>query len=904
MLQLRDQWLSLGGTASPLGSPVKPPAWASSIAPANTLEQQPTTGDHDGQVLFFQNGLIYWRDGLVGQNGSSAPLVMVYDMPAMGFDTSARFTSARFRLQLLDQFVDANGLVIVSYNLGDYKTHTGKSGLDASIPIADNPFVDTNDSAWMTGQALAAVSMANDMTSAALILRGMRDFEWSPTGDLLRYTGNTAAFKGLDPSTQIAGCYFAWKFAHAADSPVVQDLARSVIGKWVDELFRCNCRLGPGGPIMMPPGLITLRQAALRMGLDQTRLDHLALLLDGQKVATALVSLGKLSALAILDDATLYALCAAIEAGIDFAELGIPKWLRVQWKLQGPDDATPLDTSGLNLMFWANLVMHDCTPSALLNDVTGHLAKLTSAYGMMPFQWLSGDPASVHSSQKYVTDWSAAMGDTDTKTPSQGNYAWRTAERDGPGSETYNRVDYLVLRGLFNLDTSVWSHAPGHFGVSFDLPIPQLGSVHFSGSVNTNDTFSIAGKGSFTPFGFNLVNAVFTLYHSEVDNAGISVQADLGTPGWNVAHLAGSIDSQGGFKLDTSADLAVLGGPLASVLSGQVELSLDADGVTVDGKVGIPGVGGIFELHAAVHPDGSVEVHGIPGKFARFLSAEAALLWHSLGATASQIASALTNAGHTLRETAEALVHGAKEALDTTAQACRGIGRTASDVADALKPLAEGVDVHKQAENVRHALESAGYAAADVSEAMTHAFRGEIPHVDTPAVPHADAMVVPHADTPAGPHADAMAVPHADTPAGPHADAMAIPHADTPAGPHVDTPHNDGHPAHVDSHQDFGHWPHVDAHQDAPGPHVDVPGQDRRVPPHVDTPPQPPHADSPVPPHVDTPPQPPHVDTPVPPHVDTPPQPPHADSPVPPHVDTPPQPPHVDTPAQGHIDVP
>ena len=88
MLQLRDQWLSLGGTASPLGSPVKPPAWASSIAPANTLEQQPTTGDHDGQVLFFQNGLIYWRDGLVGQNGSSAPLVMVYDMPAMGFDTS------------------------------------------------------------------------------------------------------------------------------------------------------------------------------------------------------------------------------------------------------------------------------------------------------------------------------------------------------------------------------------------------------------------------------------------------------------------------------------------------------------------------------------------------------------------------------------------------------------------------------------------------------------------------------------------------------------------------------------------------------------------------------------------------------------------------------------------------
>ena len=249
------------------------------IATGCTAGQQSTTGGHNGQVAFFRNGLIYLRDGL------KAPDVMTYDTPQMGFDASARF-----RLQLLDQFTDKNGLVIVDYKLTDYitenkKTNSALSSLDPNIPIADNPYQDTNDSAWMTGQALAVVAMAGDMTAAEFILKGMRDHEWSATGDLLRYTDNTEPFKGMDPSTQIAGCYFAWKFAHSAGNQEVQDLAKEVIAKWIDEVYRCNGTLGPGGPKMLLPGLISLDEVAGKMGLDQTRLDNVSLLINEQKVA-------------------------------------------------------------------------------------------------------------------------------------------------------------------------------------------------------------------------------------------------------------------------------------------------------------------------------------------------------------------------------------------------------------------------------------------------------------------------------------------------------------------------------------------------------------------------------------------------------------------------------------------
>ncbi|MFI5457081.1 MAG: hypothetical protein ACHRXM_16670 [Isosphaerales bacterium] len=862
MIQLRNLWLSLGGPASPLGSQVTPPAWAKSISPDNTSDQQSTTGGNNGQVIYFQHGLIYWRDRLVGPDGSSAPIVMLYDTPTMGFDTSARF-----RLQLLDQFADANGLVIVNYDLGAYKTNTGKPDLDAGIPIADNPFVDTNDSAWMTGQALAAVAMANDMTSAALILRGMLNFEWSSSGDLLRYTGNTKRFSGLDPSTQIAGCHIAWKFAQSAGNSVVQDLARGVIGKWVDELFRCNGTLGPSGPKMLVPGLIALHQVANRMGLDQTRLDHLTLLLNEQKVAVAVVSFGVLSTLAVLDDPTLYALCLATEAGLDQASLGIPKWLAIKLGIQSPTATTPLDTSGLNLMFWEDLVMHDYAPTALLNVVTTSLATLTSSYKMMPFQWLAGAPSGVAACEAFLTDWSAANGDAGSQTPSQGDYLWRTDKRDGPGNDTYNRVDYLVLRGLFNLDPSGWQNAPDHFGVSFDLPIPQLGSVHFSGSINSNGAFSLAGSETLAPFGFKLESADFTF-----DSAGISVRADLQLLNWNVAHVSGALDLLGGFSLGTSISLSALGGPLASVLSGQVQLLLDAGGVTLDGSLGIPAIGGSFHVHASIHSDGRIDIAGIPASFTNFPAREAARLWHGVGAAVSQIAGALTHAGHTLGEAADALMKGANADLNATAQAFQSIGRKAADVADALKSLSGGTPGHAL---IRAALESAHYAGDEVSQAMKHAY-AEIPHQDVAPVPAVNTWLIPHVDTPAGPHVNIWAIPHVDSPAGPHVNVWAIPHVDA-HGPHSDVGHSDGHPLHVD-HSAFHH------HGDAPGPHVDTPHIDAFVPPHIDTPHQH-HTDGPVPPHVDRP----HQN--------------HTDGPFPPHGDTPHQN-HLDTPPQGRIDLP
>ena len=40
MISLKDVWTAHGGATGPLGSPVKPPAWATANAPADTTDQQ------------------------------------------------------------------------------------------------------------------------------------------------------------------------------------------------------------------------------------------------------------------------------------------------------------------------------------------------------------------------------------------------------------------------------------------------------------------------------------------------------------------------------------------------------------------------------------------------------------------------------------------------------------------------------------------------------------------------------------------------------------------------------------------------------------------------------------------------------------------------------------------------
>ncbi|MGO9921910.1 MAG: hypothetical protein ACLQIB_45350 [Isosphaeraceae bacterium] len=661
-----QDWTSNGGASGALGIPVTPPAWAGTlgITTLGIAGQQPTTGGHDGTVAFFKDGLIYNRDGLM------TPDVMVYDSTQMGLDTSARY-----RLQLLDQFTDVNGLVIVDYNIPPGMT------LNPNNPIADHPIIDTDDSAWMTGQALAAVSMLGDMDAAALILSGMVNDEWSPAGDLLRYTGNTRAFSGLDPATQIAGCYFAWKFANSVGNQQVEGLAIQVIDKWIDEIYRSNGTLGPGGPKMLLPGLIELDEVAAATGIDQTRQDDVNQLLDEQRLAAVALSLGYVSGAAVLDNSTLYALCDAVEAGLDNADiaaLGLPSWLQTDLAQAGLAIPT-LDESGLNLMFWENLVMHELAPSAMLNAVTADLANITASYDL-PFQWLAGGSAGVAAAESYVQtagqdaeDYPASSEPTNQYL---GNYWWRTDDRGGPGTSdlqvmswgngsgsgvptsnksnlviigtdtsgllhirvfdavgtetldtnqtklpsseagavstlkqqlqsltspnnltpqqkwqfleqvtsildqtnavvpvtTYNRVDYLVMRGLLNLDASVWQNAPFHIGVSVDLSIPQFGSIEVSGYVDSDGTFSLNGSGALSPAGFPLLNATVTVGGNGTSVSGtvsgtLQLPFDIGSL-WVTGNLnlngdgacsltnsltAGEALSLGGFTLTSSA---------------------------------------------------------------------------------------------------------------------------------------------------------------------------------------------------------------------------------------------------------------------------------------------------------------------------------------------------------------
>ncbi len=541
-----ETWTAMGGEQSPLGPQVKAPSWAAQFAP-NAVTSPPaefeTTGGHGGRIAFFSNGLIYWREGL------GASVVMQYEAAEMGADTSARF-----RLLLLDHFIDVNGLALVNYDFGSYKeTENYKAFKEANpdavgdethpapgVPIADNTGIDTNDSAWMTGQSLAAVSFLSDLTSARLILNGMLNHAWSPTENLLRYTGNTKAFAGPDPTTQFAGCYFAAQAAKKAGDVNVLNLARSVIVKWIEMLFKCNGKVGPSGPLLLIPHLISLYEISKAIGVEQSDLDKITHLINEQKLAVALLTWGSLSAVAILDDNSLFALCTAASVGLQVTSLNIPEWLSIKLDDAGIDLESP--NSGVNLAFWQLLAMHECIPSALQNRVTELLASATKSYEMMPLQWLGGGQAGVDACKPFVRDWSSANGDTDTNKRSLGNYLWRTDERGDPGSETFNRVDYLTLRGLFELDRSKWENAPHHIGVSCNLPIPNLGSFEIAGSIESDGNFSLTGKASIAPYGHQIQEATFTFSNDEIKLSG-----SLQLPGCAAIALSGQVKKDASF---------------------------------------------------------------------------------------------------------------------------------------------------------------------------------------------------------------------------------------------------------------------------------------------------------------------------------------------------------------------
>jgi hypothetical protein len=963
-----ETWTEMGGEHSSLGTQVVAPQWAAQFEPSaatSSPSEFKTTGGHGGTVAFFKNGLIYWRNGL------AASIVMLYEEADMGGDTSARF-----RLLLLDHFTDVNGLVLVNYDLSKYKdldsytaykqSHPEEVGDEShpipGVPIADNTGIDTNDAAWMTGQALAAVSFLGDMVSAGLILEGMLNHAWSPTGNLLRYTGNEKKFAGPDPTTQFAGCYFAAQAAKAVGNDEVAGLARSVVVKWVDMLFRCNGKIGPSGPILLIPHLISLYQIAKAIDVEQSGLDKLTHLINEQKLAVAILTWGTLSAVAILDDASLFALCTAVSVGLQVTSLSIPEWLNIKLDKAGIDLESP--NSGVNLAFWQLLTMHECIPTALQNRVTEQLAATTKSYDMMPLQWLGGGQNGVDDCKPFVQDWGAAFGDTDTNRPSLGNYLWRTDNRDDPGSETFNKVDYLTLRGLFSLDRAKWENAPHHIGVSCNVPVPNLGAFEIAGSVESDGTFSLTGTTSITPFGHQIHETSFTF-----NNDGMTLSGELKLPGCAAITLFGEIKKDASFLLagtlwtelnigncfvvaDASGSGAATIRLSSSVPHLEIVASISLLGLKRSLNTEIKGSGFAFDL------TGTLSVASYNLACAADLAG--AGMVRAVGKCSFQIDQVVgpvqvapgmpslgrisINAGvtSTLEIEASDTSFGAKS---TAAFVFQGITCSVPPimidvVPDSLDAVPAAIikyvvehpaeilgelfdDVNKWLNAVRDKIITEVQNVADVlsrqfrkdSEFIANAIQNTLGHgVDAAAdglrrigeTADKVASILKSLNGGTVSHAIVRAaLEFAKYSVAEVSDAMQhafgeVPHQDSPAIPAVDT--------YLIPHLDTAAGPHVDAwaipHVDtASGPHVDtwlIPHVDQQGP-HIDTP----HSDG-HPFHADHGSGPFHVDASGP-HVDTA----HQDGPVPPHVDTPhqnhqdgPIPPHVDTPHQNHGDGP
>ena len=402
----------------PLGDLAVPPSWAAPfVGSMTTLGTQPTTGGHNGYVTFFARGLIYMRDGL------TEGVTMIYDKsPGMGNDTYARF-----KLQLLDEFTDQYGHVLV-----DFQTPANFTAFDSKHAIADNiGDSNQNDSAWMTGQALATFAMERDFVTTEYLLASILKNEWpdGPSGNPIRHPIAFAKGKTnfvIDAfTTQVAGSYFAWKYANEAGNQMVQDSARQLIDNFIDLLIRCNSKLGTdsGSSVIHLNSLIVLDQVAREMEIDRGRLDGLSRLIATQKadfvskadisqmvagflatgptVPPSAVSHGPNELFLTLDDTTIWAIVAAVEGGFDTKHLNIPAWMRAAWGDGKDKPFDPYDASAMNLIFWDAVVMHDIAPTWMTNQLITLLATRSASYDMLPFQVLTGSPQGTAKAQSF-----------------------------------------------------------------------------------------------------------------------------------------------------------------------------------------------------------------------------------------------------------------------------------------------------------------------------------------------------------------------------------------------------------------------------------------------------------------------------------------------------------------------
>ncbi len=215
----------------------------------------------------------------------------------------------------------------------------------------------------------------------------------------------------------------------------------------------------------------------------------------------------------------------------------------------------------------------------------------------------------------------------------QGNYDLTGTQDFQVGGLTLSQMNFELKKGQGFTFSGTWNYLVANFNISGTIATD--GEVQFSGTAQTTQL----------PNGFELANG--------------SIKADLNPTNGNYSiEVKGSVDvsiatlnldvtasmSGGVWQTPTLTTTAQIGGPLASILSGSAQFTIQPNEVTFTGNLSIPNVpNATYTVNGSVMADGTLVIGGFAGQVGAIVAADAARILHQVGADASTIGKVLVN---------------------------------------------------------------------------------------------------------------------------------------------------------------------------------------------------------------------------------------------------------------------
>lgn len=317
---------------------------------------------------------------------------------AQQFPKSVEEAYSRYKQDVLTKFTDKHGLIV---DLNDGKP----DGI--------------GDSAWRTGIATICFAIEKDQVNTRKYLNALIEKCWRD-GKPIRHPDSQESGKSTYSRDQFIPQMVACLFAYEFGDEQTKGLAKELYKKFIDKIGIDDWRLNEGEAATLKlPNQFAFFEVADRLGLARVQK-----LKDVSGREPRIAFLGALKAKSI--------------------ELANSKTVKM---LNGGDEV--IQFYGVHLMFLESLVTVKCRPQTEgLLEAVKDVGIQAGKQNMGPFLWLAGD---VDKARKYLETWPHDWNSAD--------YVWQRsklqqdkAAKEGLGKHEYSRLDYMLLRRLFDIE--------------------------------------------------------------------------------------------------------------------------------------------------------------------------------------------------------------------------------------------------------------------------------------------------------------------------------------------------------------------------------------------------------------------------------------------------------------------